>query len=110
MLLCAAQELVEARGGGAIRGEVLSWLTLIQFSANISAPMVMGWATSFSPVDGRYMFLLGVFMSIVASSILLRVMQMESHPMDTHSGTARLEKGSVEDPPKAFRSIQWASS
>lgn len=103
------QELVESRGASLIRGEVLSWLMFMHFLANVSAPLVLGWATSLQPADARYMFLTGVLVSMVAAGCLQRIIYLGLMPSGISSGTQISEEsknGSSGD----FKAIQWGSS
>lgn len=91
---------MEARGGSSIRGEVLSWMTFVQFVANISAPLVLGYMTSLQPVDARYMFLTCTCISVVSAGILYRIIHLGLMP-----GTGN-SKNSASG---GFKAIRWGS-
>lgn len=106
------QELVEARGGSSIRGEVLSWMTFVQFVANVSAPMILGAFTAIQPKDARFMFLAASSTSVFAGFMLRRIVQLKLMPQSTVTGTRNRNSSKRSDngsSPDDFQHLQWGS-
>ena len=104
------QELVESRGGSLIRGEVLSWMTFVQFVANVSAPMVLGSFTAMAPADARYMFLAAACTSLFAGAMLQRIVHLRLLPRSAVVGARNAERSKRSDngsSPGDAVAIQW---
>jgi hypothetical protein len=97
---------VEARGGALIRGEILSWVQFVAFSASVTAPLLLGWVTAIEPLDARYMFLLCTGFSIVSAAILQRVLHLKLLP----SQSASEEEGLHIESSGRYRAMQWGDT
>lgn len=92
------QDIIEKRRGASVRGEVLSWLTFVQTSANVVGPLLLGSLAAMSLVDGRVAFYACATTSLAAGALVV-LMEQELKPSPGGDATECAKRWSLPAKP-----------